>query len=689
MPYQKITVRPGFNSQATQLLNEGGWSFGNLVRFRFGLLEKIGGWAQLFSAQLAGVARAIHAYEDLALSDTLLIAGDGGPQIYADGVLYDFAVASVGTSNTVSIAATNGSNVATVTDPTSKVALGQPITFLVVTSIGGLIIPAGTTFSVNSIVGSGQYTFLLPSLATTNAAGAVPIFSIPIGVSPPASVTVELTNHGRSAGQTFTVDQTTSFIQSGIGGPGTLSVQAQAGSTYPIVSISDANNFIISGFGASNAEFDGATVTEGVTFNGTAFTSFCPWIAYDTAPPPAGTVWFVDNLGNNGLFQPAGSPLYVYSPPASNPAAVLPSVGNGATGFTASQVNNGMFVAMPQAQVVLFGTEGVFGSGQIDPLLVRWSDAGSYSTWIATTTNEAGSFRLSRGSKIVGGLQAPQSSLLWTDVDLWSMAYIGPPLIYSFTTVGTGCGLIAPHAAAVQGRNTFWMSQNAIWAFGDSGAQAIECPLWDLIFPVLDRANAQKIVAGSNSATQEIIFFYPVVGGNGECTNYVIYQTLEGLWSYGQGVPPPTQDATSMGRSAWIDESVFGAPLGADYSLLVQQHEVGYDANGAPMNGAYAETGFFDVGDGTTIPFLDLLIPDLKWLGQNGFVELTIWTQGTSGQSPTMYGPFPATALSGIISTGGIRSRQMAIRIDWGVALGFNARLGATRARISPSGRVQ
>jgi hypothetical protein len=686
MPYQKITVKPGFNVQATQLLNEGGWSFGNLVRFRYGLLEKIGGWKQLFATALAGIARALHAFEDLSLVNTLLIGGDGGPQIYAGGVLYPVTEASFGIYGNVTISASAGSNIATVSDINSAItAVGQSIALTMLTTLGGEVFQAGTTFTAASVISPSSYTFLLPSNATTNASSSTPLFNFPAGSG--GNVTVTLTGHGFVAGNLFKVDLSTNYQTTSVSG--LLSFSAAGGSTYPVVSVIDANNFLISGFTYIN--YTGApsgTFAEGQVYNGTGSPTEPPVVAYPAPASPVGNPWFVDNLGTNGLILAQGGRICVYTPPVFS-GAYVGAIGAG-NPFTASQINNGMFVAMPQAQIIAFGTEPVFGSGLVDPLLVRWSDAGSYLVWTASVTNQAGSFRLSRGSKIVGGLQAPQSSLLWTDVDLWSMAYIGQPLIYSFTTVASGCGLIGPHAAAVQGRNTYWMSQNAIWSFGDYGAQAIDCPLWDLIFPVLDRANAEKVTAGSNSATQEIKFFYPVIGGNGENQNYVIYNTLEQLWSYGQANPPLVQNATPFARSAWIDESVFGSPIGADpVSLLVQQHDVGYDANGAAMTGVYAETGFFDIGDGTTIPFLDQIIPDFKWFGTNGYAELTLWAQGTSGGAPTMYGPFPVTPTTGIISTGGIRGRQIALRIDWGIEDGFSARYGALRARIAPSGRVQ
>ena len=44
MPLSKFIFTPGINKEGTDYTAEGGWFDGNLVRFRKGLPEKIGGW---------------------------------------------------------------------------------------------------------------------------------------------------------------------------------------------------------------------------------------------------------------------------------------------------------------------------------------------------------------------------------------------------------------------------------------------------------------------------------------------------------------------------------------------------------------------------------------------------------------------------------------------------------------------
>ena len=44
MPLSKLKFRPGINRDKTDLAQMGGWYDGNMIRFREGFPEKIGGW---------------------------------------------------------------------------------------------------------------------------------------------------------------------------------------------------------------------------------------------------------------------------------------------------------------------------------------------------------------------------------------------------------------------------------------------------------------------------------------------------------------------------------------------------------------------------------------------------------------------------------------------------------------------
>ena len=191
------------------------------------------------------------------------------------------------------------------------------------------------------------------------------------------------------------------------------------------------------------------------------------------------------------------------------------------------------------------------------------------------------------------------------------MLYVGYPFVYSFTTIASQCGLIAPHAFAILGRTTLWMSINGFFTFSDSGVTPIECPLWDDIFLNLNQNYTDKIFLGASQSTNEIWIFFPSLASAGECDTYVKVNLLENLW-----------DPGSLNRSAWLPENAFGTPLGAEWNtLLIQQHEQGYNANGVAMTNVYAETGYADLSDGEDLMYLDEFIQDMKWFGSEGAIS--------------------------------------------------------------------
>ena len=61
MPLQRFEFRPGINKEGTDYSNENGWFDSNLVRFRKGLPEKIGGWVKSSNNTFLATCRALHA----------------------------------------------------------------------------------------------------------------------------------------------------------------------------------------------------------------------------------------------------------------------------------------------------------------------------------------------------------------------------------------------------------------------------------------------------------------------------------------------------------------------------------------------------------------------------------------------------------------------------------------------------
>jgi hypothetical protein len=66
MPLQQVNFKPGIDKQDTTVGAEGRWVNSNNVRFRYGLPEKVGGWASLLTDTIVGVVRAQHPFVDIS-----------------------------------------------------------------------------------------------------------------------------------------------------------------------------------------------------------------------------------------------------------------------------------------------------------------------------------------------------------------------------------------------------------------------------------------------------------------------------------------------------------------------------------------------------------------------------------------------------------------------------------------------
>lgn len=410
---------------------------------------------------------------------------------------------------------------------------------------------------------------------------------------------------------------------------------------------------------------------------------------YGTGAVPAGgnegnpisaTDWTLDNWGEIFISNQVGGPIFSWIPgTGATQASLIPQ---------APMVNDGMFVAMPQRQIIAWGSTF---NGIQDQLLVRWCDVNDYNQWTATLTNQAGSYRIPKGSKIVGCIQGPQQGLLWTDLAIWAMQYVGPPYVYQFNEIGNGCGLIARKAAASMNGIVYWMGQSQFYRLGGGGVEIIRCPIWDVIFQDLDTSNLQKIRVAPNSRFGEISWYYPTSSNGGEVSHYVKYNVALDQWDFG-----------ALARTAWINESVLGAPIGAgptdptDEENFIYQHETSKDADGLPMTSSF-QTGYFAISDGEMKMFVDQVWPDMKWGYYNGSQDadlaLTFYVadypseinaNGTTN-APRVYGPYTLNNTTEFV-TPRFRGRLVSIKMESSDAGSF-WRLGAMRYRVQQDGK--
>ena len=700
MPHAAIKLVGGANTAETPALNENsGISQTQLVRYFYSpngesLVSKIGGWTRFNALPMVATVRALWAWEDLndqshlaVGTETVASTGSAQLAVITQGALDDITPTALTDNVTPLASATSGSAIIQITDSTTPGITNYNSVYIATQiAIGGIVLFGLYACDPDGFLGVDAYTVESidqlgnPLPATSSSTSAVlPLFTT---VSGSTTVAVNLPAYTYAVGDTFPV-----LVPTTVGG-------VTFYGNYVVQSLTDANNFTIIVNMPPTTSISGSlngglaryiyNFGQGALPGGTGYGSgYYGQGGYGTGIPvvpstgsPIDAIdWTLDNWGEILIACPDRlsvvgitpfQPIYQWDEGAAQATIIT----------NAPPVNDGVFVAMPQRQIVAWGSTQ---TGIQDPLLINWCDVGNFNQWIALVTNQAGSYRIPKGSRIVGCAQGPQQAIIWTDIDVWSMQYIGPPYVYSFNEIGAGCGLIARKAAAAVNGIYYWMGPSQFYTLSSAGVQPIPCPVWDVIFQNLDQNNLQKIRVAVNSRFGEIQWFYPSANGSGEVDSYVKYSLYLGIWDYG-----------TLGRTAWVDQSVLGPPIGADpASLYLYQHETSNDADGAPLVASF-QSGYYAIAEGDYKAFVDWIWPDMKWgqysQAQTAQVQISFLCADYAGDTPTVYGPYPVTQATEYFYTR-FRARLMAVKIE-SSDLGSFWRIGNIRYRFSPDGKI-
>jgi hypothetical protein len=372
-----------------------------------------------------------------------------------------------------------------------------------------------------------------------------------------------------------------------------------------------------------------------------------------------------------------------------SPRGVLLSSLTGADGYTPLYQNT-FTVSDASRFLIVFGTND-YGSTILDPMLIRWSDQESLTTWYPAVTNQAGSVRLSHGSKIVTTLQSRQEILVFTDQALYSLQYLGPPYVWGTQLLADNVSISSPNAAAIGSGVTYWMGVDKFYKY-DGRVQTLRCDLRQFIYSDINQLQFDQVFSSTNEGFNEVWWFYCSENSN-TIDKYVIYNYTEDIWYYG-----------TMARTAWLDSGLRNYPLAATYTYNIVNHEYGVDDNETsttlPITASIVSSQY-DIGDGHNFAFVYRIIPDLTFRGSTAGTTpaVTMYLQGftSSGSGVTQSGN------ADVVNTGTapsvinvdqftgqiyirIRGRQMQMQITSNT-IGVQWQLGAPRIDIRPDGR--
>jgi hypothetical protein len=406
-------------------------------------------------------------------------------------------------------------------------------------------------------------------------------------------------------------------------------------------------------------------------------------------------LWSQSNFGEDLIFNPRGGGLYYWDATGgvTTRAVNLNSL-SGATNVPT--ICDFTIVSDVSRFVFAMGTNDI-DTLAYDSMLIRWSDQEDPGNWTPSAVSQAGSLRLSHGSKIVTAVQARQEIIVFTDTSLYSLQYLGAPEVWGTQLMGDNISIVSPNAEVIASGVVYWMGVDKFYKY-DGRVQTLRCDLRQYIYQDINTQQYDQIFCGTNEGFNEVWWFY-CSSNSTMIDRYVVYNYLEDVWYYG-----------TMGRTAWLDSGLRANPIATTYSYNLVSHEMGNDdaetGTIAPIN-AYITSSEFDLDDGHNFSFVWRVLPDITFRGSSASSpQVTMYllplsnsgsgynvdnvsanqsVGGTSYANVTRIATLPIEQFTGQIYTR-VRGRQMSIKVE-STALGVAWQLGSPRLDLRVDGR--
>lgn len=703
MPLTKLQFRPGINRETTSYSNEGGWFDMDKVRFRFGFPEKIGGWEPTSSTYFLGTCRALHPWVSLQ-GDRYLGVGTHLKYYINEGGSYNdiTPIRTTTAAGDVTFSAAANTLSAAIDDLEDTLPLTSTSGF---PDTGVILIGAETisyaAVSANTLVGCVR-GFSGTTATSHNTSAAVKCSTIIVTDASHGALESDFVTFSGAVtlGDAFTADvlnqeyqvvyvstANSYYIDAREAGTSISSITGTTGLSpaYVFASTSDSGNggSSVVGIYQINTGLD-TTITGTGWGAGTWSRGAWGSAASLNASGQTLRIWSHDNFGEDLLLNVRDGDLFYWDKTngVGTRAVELASLpGANTTPVIAKKV----LVSDRDRHVIAFGCDSELDPGVQDPLLIRFSDQASLTEWNATATNTAGDLRLGSGSEIVTAVETRQQVLVFTDVSLHAMQFLGAPFTFGINTVSENITIASPLAAIAVEDNVFWMGAEEFYVYGGA-VQRLPCTVRDFVFSNINSSQLEKVTAGTNTAFSEVWWFYPSASSN-ENDSYVVYNYQQQIWYYG-----------SMNRTCWLDRGVESLPVAAASDHVLYYQEQGLDDGSTnPASGitAYIESSQMDLGEGDQFAFLRRMIPDLTFrdsTNQTPQATMTLKTRNFPGgnylQSNSKLvertATVPVEQFTEQVHVR-LRGRSFAFKIET-TDTGTTWRLGSPRVDIQPDG---
>jgi hypothetical protein len=610
MPLQLLKYNPGVVKDITEYAagkNGPYWVDSDLVRFKNGYPEKLGGWQKdelheispsgditATEATIEGIARRMLYWRaSVDGVDRLAVGTHNHLLIIQNGAIYDITpLRKTSTALSNPVATTNGSTTVTITDTAHGALTGDWVVISGAADTGGITADTLNYYYGYEItrIDADSYTIVVPNAATSTVA---------------------------AGGGTITIKYLIG-LNDGLG----------------VQSASPALGWGAGGWG------DEAWGT--------------PRSASESTVSLDNSSWNLSLWGEDLLATVRGGAIYYWDTSANvtNRAVLASSIAGAQSVPNVVRVST---VSFPDRHFIAGGCQS-YSSGNVDNMLVRWSSQEEFTKFAPTATNTAGDQRLEVGTKIVAMIPAREETIISTDEAIYGMTFVGGDFVFSFRLLATDSGAAGINAMISIDGDAYWLGKRNFFKY-DGVVQEMPCPVQYYVFDRLQEIYIDKTVVGHNKAFKEITWFYvsndnPSGTTNPEPDSYVTYNYAENAWTVG-----------TMDRTCWLDS--FGSrtvPFAFDPDGYLYNHETGTSANGAAMN-SYIEGSPREISaDGENLYMVDQVIPDVTMTPDTS-LSLYMNTRKFPNATETTKGPFTITSSTEKFSTRA-KGRQISMKFQ-------------------------
>ena len=369
-----------------------------------------------------------------------------------------------------------------------------------------------------------------------------------------------------------------------------------------------------------------------------------------------------DNWGEDLIFCfPADGKIYQWQPntATNNPDAIATVIPGAPTGCQGIIVSN-------ERHLIALGSSG-------DPRRIAWSDREDNTTWTASARNTAGDLQIPTGGQANYAKKFGNDIIIFTDVGINKLYYVGSPFVYGIQEIGVNCKAISPRSIVSSGGFLSWVSENSFFTYNGQ-VQELKSDVHDFIFDNIQQRTQQATHGAHNIDFNEIWWFFPV-GDTDQLTpnRYIIWNYLANVWSIGE-----------LDRGTWIDQGVFPNPLACDKDGFVYEHDKRplFNSPGLGTRKPFCQTGPLEIANGDRVAQVNQILPDEETTSLPG-ITLSFTGRFTPLGTETDFGSF--TFNSDGYTDARFSARQVQMKIEGSVTQDFQ--VGKIRLDVQPRGR--